>query len=106
MTGGNYSKDDFIKVLDEYKSGIAFVQLAEKYNIPSSTMRNHKSNLTRKIGGGRPTILNKNQEHYLVELLKNLEINGVRSTKSAVKKLSSEHAELVSGRLFLFDKSF
>ncbi|CAF3400848.1 unnamed protein product [Rotaria socialis] len=98
MKRGNYSKEDFLKAVDEYKKGVASAQVTAKYNIPSSTIRNHKSNPTRKIGGGRPTILNKDQEQYLVELLKNLEINGVRLTKSVVRKLASEYAEHVTGK--------
>ena len=72
------------------------------YNIPSSTVRHHKLNPSLKIGGGRPTILTKDQEQYLVELLKNLEINGFRLTKSVVTKLASEYVELVTGKMFIF----
>ncbi|CAF4022022.1 unnamed protein product, partial [Rotaria sordida] len=48
-----------------------------------------------KVGGGRPTLLTDQQEQYLVELLINLELVGVRLTKPVVIKLSSEYAQAV-----------
>ena len=102
MKRGNYSKEDFLKAVHDLKSGSTSSEVTEKYNIPSSTVRHHKLNPSLKIGGGRPTILTKDQEQYLVELLKNLEINGFRLTKSVVTKLASEYVELVTGKMFIF----
>ncbi|CAF4688913.1 unnamed protein product [Rotaria sp. Silwood1] len=89
MKRGKYSKD-FLKAFHEYKNGATSSKVTAKYNIPGSTLRNHKSDPTMKIHGGRSTLLTKHQEQYLVELLKNLEVADVRLIKLLVMKLVSE----------------
>ena len=91
-----------MKAVYEYNNGSTSAEVTAKYNIPGSTIRHHKLNPALKIGGGRPTILTKDQEQYLVELLKNLEVNGVRLTKVVVIKLASEYVELVTGKYLFF----
>ncbi|CAF3927604.1 unnamed protein product [Rotaria sp. Silwood1] len=98
MERGNYSKEDFLKAFHEYKNGATSSAVTVKYNVPGSTIRNHKSNPTMKIGGGRPTLLTNDQEQKLVELLKNLEVAGVRLTKLVVMKLASEYVQLVTSK--------
>lgn len=98
MKRGNYSNEDFIKAVHDVKNGSTSSEITAKYHIPSSTVRFHKSNSSVRIGGGRPTILTNYQENYLVELLKNLEVNGAHLTKVVVIKLASEYAELVTGK--------
>lgn len=106
MKRGNYSKEDFFKAVHDLKNGSTSSEVTAKYNIPSSTVRHHKLNPSLKLGGGRPTILTKDQEQYLVELLKNLEINGFRLTKLILTKLASEYVELVTGKMFIFYQIF
>ncbi|CAF3841297.1 unnamed protein product [Rotaria sp. Silwood1] len=89
MKRGKYSKD-FLKAFHEYKNGATSSKVTAKYNIPGSTLRNHKSDPTMKIHGGCSTLLTKHQEQYLVELLKNLEVADVRLIKLLVMKLVSE----------------
>ncbi|CAF1501466.1 unnamed protein product [Rotaria sp. Silwood1] len=93
-----YSKEALTKAIEEYKNGSTSSELTTKYGIPGSTIRNHKSNSKLKVGGGRPTLLTDQQEQYLVELLINLELVGVRLTKPVVIKLSSEYAQAVSDK--------
>ncbi|CAF3453776.1 unnamed protein product [Rotaria sp. Silwood1] len=95
MKRGKYSKD-FLKAFHEYKNGATSSKVTAKYNIPESTLRNHKSDPKMKIRGGRSSLLTKHQEQYLVELLKNLEVAGVRLTKLLVMKLVSENVQLVT----------
>jgi hypothetical protein len=94
----NYSKEDLTKAIDEYKSGATSSEVAAKHGVPGSTVRNHKCNPTMRIGGGRPQLLTNTQEQYLVELLKNLEVIGVRLTKPVVMKFSSDYVHLVTGK--------
>ncbi len=44
-------------------------------------------------------MLTNHQEQYLIELLKNLEVNGVLLTKPVVMQLASEYIQLVSGQV-------
>jgi transposase len=94
---GNYSREDLVKAVYEYKNGATSSEVTTKYNVPGSTVRNHKCNPKKRIGGGRPTLLTNHQEQYLVELLKNLEVNGIRLTKPLVMQLASEYIQLVTG---------
>lgn len=98
MKRSNYPKEDLTKAVQEYKNGSTSSAITTKYGIPGSTVRNHKSNSKLRVGGGRPTLLTNHQEQYLVELLKNLELVGVRLTKPVVIKLSSEYVHVVTGR--------
>ncbi|CAF5014167.1 unnamed protein product, partial [Rotaria sp. Silwood1] len=101
-----YSKEALTKAIEEYKNGSTSSELTTKYGIPGSTIRNHKSNSKLKVGGGRPTLLTDQQEQYLVELLINLELVGVRLTKPVVIKLSSEYAQAVSDKDILVGRKW
>lgn len=98
MKRGKYSREDLIKAIAEYKNGATSSDVTKKYNVPGSTVRNHKSNPKKKIGGGRPTLLTNFQESYFVELLKNLEDIGVRLIKPIALQLSTEYIQLVTGK--------
>ncbi len=98
MERSNYSKEDLTNAINEYKNGSTSSELTIKYGVPGSTVRNHNSNSKLRIGRGRPTLLTNHQEHYFVELLKNLESVGVRLTKPVVMKLSSEYVQYVTGK--------
>lgn len=97
MMKTSYSKEDLIKAVDEYKNGFSSSEVATRYQIPASTIRNHKCDPKKMVGAGRPHLLNSTQEKYLVELLKNLECKGVRLTKRLGLRLSSEYVQLVTG---------
>jgi transposase len=94
----NYSKDNLTNAVNDYRNGSTSTEVTAKYGVPGSTVRNHNSNSKLKIGGGRPTLLTNHQEHYFVELLKNLESVGIRLTKPVVMKLSSEYVQYVTGK--------
>ncbi len=95
-----HSKETLTKAVSEYQNGSTSAAITAKYGVPGSTVRNHKSNPKLRIGGGRPTLLTNEQEQYLVELLKNLEVIGVRLTKSLVLQLASEYIQFVTGIVF------
>ncbi|CAF4632424.1 unnamed protein product, partial [Rotaria socialis] len=86
------------KALEEYKNGATSSEVSLKYGVPASTVRNHNSNSQMTFGSGRPTVLKIDQEQYLVELLKNLEIIGLRLMKTVVMKLASEYVKLITGK--------
>ena len=102
MKKSNYSKENLVKAIEEYKNGVPSSKVSLKYGVPGSTIRNHGSNSQMGLGSGRPTALTIDQEKYLVELLKNLEIIGIRLMKAVVMKLGSEYVKLVTG----MDKEF
>ncbi len=97
MKRNTYSREDIIKAVHEYQNGYTSVEVATKYGIPSSTIRNHKYNHKSRFGGGRPKLLTHSQEEYPVKLLQNFEHIGVRLTKPKVMKLSSEYVQSVTG---------
>ncbi|CAF4468211.1 unnamed protein product, partial [Rotaria magnacalcarata] len=84
MKRSNYSKENLLRAVEEYKNG--------------ATVRNHNYNSKMIFRGGRPTVLTSHQEQYLVELLKNLEFIGLRLMKVVVMKLGSEYVKLVTGK--------
>ncbi|CAF3088028.1 unnamed protein product [Rotaria sp. Silwood2] len=98
MKRSNYSKENLLKAVEEYKNGATSTDVSSKYGVPGSTVRNHNYNSQMRFGGGRPTILTSQQEQYLVELLKNLEFIGLRLMKVVVMKLGSEYVKLVTGK--------
>ncbi len=95
-----HSKEISTKAVNEYKNGSISAAIIAKYDIPGSTIRNHKSDPKLRIGVGRPTLLPNEQEQYLVELLKHVEVIGVRLTKSLAMKLASEYVRLKAGIVF------
>jgi hypothetical protein len=99
MKRSSYSKEDLARAVDEYNHGAISTAITAKYGIPGSTIRNHKLNPKLGIGSGRPTLLSNEQEKYLVELLKNLEVIGVRLTKPVVIELASDYVKRVTGKV-------
>jgi hypothetical protein len=99
MKRSSYSKEDLTRAVDEYNNGAVSSAITAKYGIPGSTIRNHKSNPKLGIGSGRPTLLSNDQEKYLTELLKNLELIGVRLTKAVVMELASDYVKRVTGKV-------
>ncbi|CAM4946739.1 unnamed protein product [Rotaria socialis] len=96
MKRSNYSKENLLKAVEEYKNGATSTEVSSKYGVPGSTVRNHNYNSKMRFGGGRPTVLTSHQEQYLIELLKNLEFIGLRLMKVVVMKLGSEYVKLVT----------
>ena len=92
-----HDKERLVEAVAAYINGSTSSEVNVKYGIPASTIRKHKSNAQLKVGAGRPTLLNDEQEQYLIELLRNLEAIGVRSTKCLVMKLASEYTQHVTG---------
>ncbi len=98
MKRSSYSKEDLTRDVDEYNNSAISIVITAKYGIPGSTIRNHKSNPKLGIGSQRPTLLSKEQK-YVAELLKNLELIGVRLTKPVVIQLSSDYVRRVTGKV-------
>lgn len=100
MGRDRYSKKDLLKAIDEYKSGSSSTDIAKKYGIPGSTIRNHKINPNLRAGSGRPPLLNNDQEQHLVAMLKNLDSVGLRLTKALIMRLSSDYINSVTGTVY------
>jgi len=71
-----YSEEDLTRAVDECNSGTISTATIAKYGIPGSTIRNHKSNPKLGVGILCSTLL-LNEQKYLGEFLKNLELIGV-----------------------------
>ena len=99
MKRSNYSEETLREAVDDYINGATSSEVTKKFGIPASTIRNHKSNPTLKVGGGRPGLLSKEQDTYLMELLKNIENAGLPLTKPTLLMLSSEYVQLVTGKV-------
>ncbi|CAF3907965.1 unnamed protein product [Rotaria magnacalcarata] len=67
MKKSNYSKENLIKALEEYKNGATSSEVCLKYGVPASTVRNHNSNSQMTFGSGRPTVLKIDQEQKKIE---------------------------------------
>ncbi|CAF1500875.1 unnamed protein product, partial [Adineta steineri] len=80
-------------VLDDEMTSV-FAQT--EYGVPQSTIRMHVNNVSLGIGGGRRSYLNNQQEGYLVDLIKSLELIGIRLTKNILKKVIGEYITSVS----------
>jgi len=98
MKRSSYSKEDLKRNVDEYNNSAISIAITAKYGIPGSTIRNHKSNPKLGIGSRRPTLLS-NEQKYVAELLKNLELIGVRLTKPVVIKSASDYVQRVTSKV-------
>ncbi|CAF0967846.1 unnamed protein product [Rotaria sordida] len=89
-----YSSENLRQAIQAYSSGsMSSVDAAKFYGVPESTIRNHKRRPAMTIGSGRPYLLKKNDEEYLVQLLLDLEQTGLRLTKKKVMKVSQDYVE-------------
>ncbi|CAF0964997.1 unnamed protein product, partial [Didymodactylos carnosus] len=66
-----------------------------KFNVPDSTIRHHTNNHYSKIGAGRKTYLSREQEEYLISLIKSLEDFGHKCTNELVMKLCGDYMQLL-----------
>jgi len=98
MKRSSYSKEDLKRDVDEYNNSAISIAITAKYGILESTVRNHKSNPKLGIGSRRPTLLS-NEQKYVAELLKNLELIGVRLTKPVVIKSASDYVQRVTSKV-------
>jgi transposase-like protein len=86
-----YSMESLQQAIEACSDGsITSVEAAKNYGVPQSTIRNHKRQPSMSIGSGRPSLLNKTDEEYLVQLLLDLEQMSVRLTKHKVLKVAQE----------------
>ncbi|CAF4021304.1 unnamed protein product [Rotaria sp. Silwood1] len=89
-----YSSESLQQAIQAYSSGsMSSLDAAKFYGVPESTIRNHKRRPAMNIGSGRPYLLKRNDEDYLVQLLLDLERTGFRLTKRKVRKISEEYVE-------------
>ncbi|CAF3366433.1 unnamed protein product [Rotaria sp. Silwood2] len=89
-----YSSENLQQATHAYSSGsMSSVDAAKFYGVPESTIRNHKRRPAMNIGSGRPYLLKRNHEDYLVQLLLDLERTGFRLTKKKVMKISQDYVE-------------
>ncbi|CAF4156937.1 unnamed protein product [Adineta steineri] len=86
-----YFTEKLQQAIKAYSDGsMSSVEAAEHCGVPQSTVRNHKRQPAMKIGSGRPFLLSKTDEEYLVELLLSLERMNIRLTKNKVLKIAEE----------------
>jgi transposase len=86
-----YSLESLQQAIKACSDGLmSSVEAAKSYGVPESTIRNHKRQPSMSIGSGRPFLLNKTEEEYLVQLLLDLEQMSVRLTKDKVLKVVQE----------------
>jgi hypothetical protein len=94
----SYSKENLTRATDECNSDAISTAITAKYGIPRSTIRNHKSNPKLVIRIRCSTLLS-NEQKYLAELLKNLELVGVRLTKPIVMQLASDYIQRITSKV-------
>ena len=71
---GVYPKEQLVEAVRAVQEGkMTSVQAAEAYNVPQGTIRSHTNDQYLRIGAGRSSYLDSEQEAYLVELIKSLE---------------------------------
>ncbi|UJR12801.1 hypothetical protein I4U23_016974 [Adineta vaga] len=94
---GLYPKENIMKAVTAVLNGeMTSLKASDEYHVPPGTIRTHVRNLSLGVGGGRRCYLTHKQECYLVDMIKGLEIIGVRLTKSVLKKVLGEYIKLVS----------
>jgi len=94
----SYSKEDLTRAIDERNSDAISTAITAKYVIPGRTIRNDKSNPKLVIRIRCSTLLSSEQK-YLPELLKNLELIGVRLTKPIVIQVASDYVQRITSKV-------
>ena len=94
---GVYDEQKLVDAVREVKSGkMTSIEASKSYKVPGSTIRSHVVKASLKIGAGRHSYLNLEQETYLVELIKSFGPMGVRLTKPILNKIAGEFIEGVT----------
>lgn len=78
-------------LLDAVASDLSSKTAAAQYNVPASTIRQHRREPNLTAGAGRPTYLTAEEESYLVSLLKLLPEYGFDVTKEIALQLAAEY---------------
>lgn len=94
---GNYPKGRLEEAIRMVQDGqMTSIKASEVYKVPQGTIRSHTSNPSLKIGAGRMSYLNGEEESRLVELIKSLVQTGIRLTKWVLKKVVGQYLRLVT----------
>jgi hypothetical protein len=67
---GNYSREDLVKAVYEYKNGATSSEVTTKYNVPGSTVRNHKCNPKKKNWRWTSNVVDKPSRTILSRVIK------------------------------------
>ncbi|UJR24374.1 hypothetical protein I4U23_005751 [Adineta vaga] len=101
---GLYLKEKLEEAIRDVKEGrMTSADASREHNVPSSTIRCHVNGISPRIGAGRSSYINSEQEKYLVEMIKYLEGVGVRLTKEVLRKICNEYVNLVSNNFRSID---
>ena len=87
-----YLKEQLVAAIDAVKAGnMSSVKVSRVYGVPQSTIRCHINNPELRIGPVRRYYLTRNEEKYLIGLIKYLEKISVRLTKAIFKRTAGEY---------------
>lgn len=78
-------------LVDAIQSDLGSKAASKKYNVPASTIREHRRKPSLNIRAGRPLYLTSDQENHLVFLLKLLPDYGFEVTKDVALQLSADY---------------
>ena len=93
---GNYPKEKLQNAIRAVTEGsLTSVKASEFYGVPQSTIRSHVNHPSLRIGAGRSSHLNTDEENHLVDLIKSLEKIGVRLTRAVLQKVVIEYLRLI-----------
>jgi hypothetical protein len=85
-------------------SDLASKATAVKFNVPASTIRQHRREPSPNVRAGRPSYLSLEQENYFVSLLKLLPKYGFQVTKDLALQLAGDYFKSLD-LMLLFNNS-
>jgi transposase-like protein len=92
----NYPKEKLQNAIRAVAEGtLTSVKASEFYGVPQSTIRSHVNHPSLRLGAGRSSHLNVEEENHLVDLIKSLEKIGVRLTQTVLRKVIIEYFRLI-----------
>ena len=95
MPRTQYSPEDLDKALAEVKMGWLTIRLAAaKYRIPKSTISDHLTATSLKVGAGRPTQLDLDEEVTLAKCIKTMDKRGVGLSQTDIVALVGEYVKV------------
>ena len=95
-----HSQDAFRAAVSVYRDRtLSSVDASRKFGGPESTIWKHKNKTKNRIGSGHSFLLTKEQEEYLVALLRELESIGIRLTKEILSKVCGDFIGTVSKKI-------
>ena len=85
-----YSQESMQSALDEIKKGMSIHAAAKMFNIPNSTLHDHVSGKSSKVGAGAPTVLSYCEEQEIILTCQVLAEMGFGITRELVTVVLSD----------------